>query len=342
MAAGLDGRIGLVTRVLSLTLLALLIGCDDSSQPNAPLKQLRLGYFANATHAQAVMGVDSGDFAQAIAPTQLQTKLFNAGPSLIEAIFAGEVDIGYIGPGPALSAHARSKGQGVRIISGVAANGVVIVARPGSGIESLKDLAGKKIATPQHGNTQDIAARHYLTAVLGQSDHKNVLPVANAEQAALMARGEIDAAWAPEPWGARLVAEAGAKVIAEEKDLWPDKQFSLTVIITTPEFLKRHPDVAEKLLVEHRRWTSKLTSDPASVQPQLEEALFKLTGKKLPPGVLAAALPRVKFTDEPLEQTFSAMAQWSYDLSFSQQQPDLKGLFDLTILRKLQQTATAK
>jgi NitT/TauT family transport system substrate-binding protein len=323
--------------VLFCAIFAGLTGCDQSEQSGAPLKQLRLGYFANATHAQAVLGVDSGEFAKAIGPAELKTKVFNAGPSLIEAIFAGEVDIGYIGPGPALSAHAKSRGKGIRVISGAAANGVVIVARPGSGIKSLKDLAGKKIATPQHGNTQDIAARRYLTSVLGQKDHGNALPVPNAEQSSMMSRGHIDAAWAPEPWGARLVAEAGGTIIAEEKDLWPDKQFSLTVIITTPEFLQKHPDVIEKVLTVHRLWTRKLESDSSALLPQLDEALFKLTGKKLPAGVLADALPRVRFTDERLEPTFAAMGQWAYDLNFSQQQPNLADLFDLTILRKLQQ-----
>jgi NitT/TauT family transport system substrate-binding protein len=328
--------------VFVLLALLLFTGCDGSSDSTGSLSELRLGYFANATHAQAVLAVDSGDFAQAIAPTKLTTRVFNAGPSLIEALNANQIDIGYIGPGPALSAHAKSRGQAVRVISGVAANGVVIVARPGSGIESLKDLAGKKIATPQYGNTQDIAARHYMTAVLGQKDHKNVLPIANAEQTAMMSRGQIDAAWAPEPWGARLVAEAGGKIIAEEKDLWPDKQFSLTVIITTPEFLQKHPDVVEKVLAVHLRWTQKLNADAAALMPQLDEALFKLVGKQLPAGVLAAALPRVKFTDEPLEETFATMAQWAYDLNLSQEEPNIKGLFDLTILRKLQQSAGAK
>jgi NitT/TauT family transport system substrate-binding protein len=328
-----------------LLLLSLLTSCDKSnsataptSQPTtpAPLATLKLGYFANATHAQAVLGVDSGDFAKEIAPTNLQTKVFNAGPSLIEALFAGEVDLGYIGPGPTLSAFSKSKGQGVRVISGSAANGVVIVARKNSGIETLKDLIGKKIATPQHGNTQDIAARHYLTEVLGQKNTDNILAVTNAEQSGMMSRGEIDAAWAPEPWGARLVAETDAKIIAEEKDLWPDKDFSLTVIITTPEFLQQHPDVIEKILKVHRAWTKRLNDDPVGVLPQLEAALVKLTGKKLPPGVLATALPRVKFTDEPLQQTFNTMGQWAFDLGFSQQPPKLDTLFDLTILRRLQ------
>lgn len=328
---GLKAR---VTMTLFSSLLLLFVGCD-SKPANAPVKELRLGYFANATHAQAVLGVDSGEFAKAIAPVELKTKVFNAGPSVIEALFAGEIDMAYIGPGPTLSAHEKSKGQGVRIISGAAANGVIIVARKDSGINELKDLVGKKVATPQHGNTQDIAARHYLTSVLGQKDHANIVPVANAEQSGLMSRGQIDAAWAPEPWGARLVAEADARIIAEEKDLWPDKQFSLTVVITTPEFLKNHPDVVRKMLTVHQSWTRKLNADSAAVLPQLEEALFKLTTKKLPPGVMAAAYPRVKFTDEPLEETFRTMGQWSFDLGFAQQQPKLDNLFDLTIIKEL-------
>lgn len=329
---------GLIFFLIALT----ISGCgksDSQSSSSAapqPLKQVTIGYFANATHAQAVLGVDSGEFAQALGQTELKTKVFNAGPSLIEALRAGEVEIGYIGPGPTISAHGNSRGEAVRVISGAAANGVVIVARKGSGIESVKEIAGKKIATPQHGNTQDIAARHYVTGVLNQKDDSNIIPVANAEQSAMMARGDIDVAWAPEPWGARLVAETEGKIIGEEKDLWPGDQFSLTVVITTPEFLQKHPDVVEKVLTVHRRWTKKLNDDPTALLPQLDAALFKLTNKKLPAGVLAAALPRVKFTDEPLEDTFSTMAQWAYDLKFSQQEPKLAGLFDLSILHKLQ------
>jgi NitT/TauT family transport system substrate-binding protein len=325
----------------ALLLAAVLIGCDNTSDGSAgsaarPLEEMRLGYFANATHAQAVLGVDSGDFASAIAPAKLTTRVFNAGPSLIEALFAGEVDIGYIGPGPVLSAHEKSRGQGVRVIAGAAANGVVIVARKGSGITSMSDLAGKKIATPQQGNTQDIAAKHYVKDVLQQPDFNNVLPVPNAEQAGMMARGQIDAAWAPEPWGARLVSEAEGTIIAEEKDLWPNKEFSLTVVITTPEFLRDHPDVVKKVLTVHQQWTDKLAANPAAHEQALGDAIFKLTNKRLPEGVLAAAMPRVKFTTNPLEETFKTMARWAYDLGVAQRQPELDKLFDLSILHTLE------
>ena len=334
---------------LSITSIALAatLGCDQEGTSNgagggaspAPLKELRIGYFANLTHAQAVLGIASGELQQAVGSTKVSTKVFNAGPSLIEALFAGEIDIGYVGPGPALSAHAKSRGQGIRIVSGAAANGVIVVARKDSGIEKLSDLAGKRVATPQHGNTQDIAARHYLRHDLKQPDDHNVIPVANGEQAAMMSRQQIDASWAPEPWGSYLVAQAGAKVIAAEKDLWPQKQFAITVVVTTPQFLAKHPDVVEKALTVHRTWTHRLSSNPEPYVPQLEQALLALTMKKLPEGVLKSALGNTTFTDDPLPHTFDTFAAWSFDLRMSKDRTDTRGLIDTTVLRKLQDSA---
>jgi NitT/TauT family transport system substrate-binding protein len=334
-------------RTLFPVLLALLIvGCDQSSatssdppKASAPPREVRVGYFANLTHAQAVLGVSSGDFASAVAPAKLTTRVFNAGPSLIEALFGDEIDIGYVGPGPVLAAHSKSRGEAIRVIAGAAANGVVIVAGKDSGINTLADLKGKKLATPQVGNTQDIAAKHYLLSELKQENTDNVLPVNNSEQMQLLASGKIDAAWAPEPWGSRLIVEAGGKLIAEEKDNWPDKNFVLTLVVTTPKFLAEHPDVVARFLKAHTTWTQRLNADPAKYQSDLGSALVSLTGKKLPPGVIEQALPRVKFTDEPLASTLTTMAQWSYELHVINQPPRLTGLVDTTILKQVQQGA---
>lgn len=326
---------------VGVLLAAGVVGCDkggDGKGGAAPVKQVRLGYFANVTHAQAVLGVASGEIQKAVAPAEVSTKVFNAGPSLVEALFAGEIDIGYIGPGPAISAFGKSRGQGVRIVAGAAANGVLIVARKDAGINTLADLKGKKIATPQLANTQDIAARRYVLKVLGQTDANNVIPVANAEQAGMMARKEIDAAWAPEPWGSRLLAEkdADAKLVVDEKEIWPGGQSTLTVVITTPEFLRDHPEVVEKVLRVHRSWTERLQKEPQKYAGELEEALFKLTGKRLPAGVLEQALKHVSFTEDPLEQALKTMAQWSYEVGFAKDPVSIEGLVDLGVLKKLQ------
>jgi NitT/TauT family transport system substrate-binding protein len=312
-----------------------LCGCSKRRSSAGDPKVVRIGYFANLTHAQAVLGVASGDYARAVAPAQLETKVFNAGPSLIEALFAGEIDIGYVGPGPTLSAQSRSRGQGIRVVSGAAANGVVIVVRKDSGITALPQLAGKRLGTPQLGNTQDISARHYLSKELGQTNLDHVTPVDNSQQAALFERGELDAAWVPEPWGQALVAQTGATILAEEKDLWPAKEFVLTLVVTTPEFLAGHADVVERLLGAHRTWTKRLSEEPERYAPQLGDALFGLTGKRLGPSVLGPALGRVKFTDEPHEDTLRAYASWAHDLGFERRTIDLSGLVEAKLLGKL-------
>ncbi len=334
--------IGNTVLILAVGLFAVA-GCGRSNDSNTvpgqaslPPAEVRLGYFANVTHAQAVLGVSSGEIAKAVQPSKLTTRVFNAGPSLIEALFAGEIEIGYVGPGPALSAQVKSRGEGIRIIAGAAANGVLIVARKGSGIVRLEDLKGRRLATPQQGNTQDIAARHYLISILKQPDASNVVPVPNAEQVSLMTRGEIDAAWAPEPWGSRLIAEAGAALVAKEEEIWPERKFNLTLVVTTPDFLVKHPDIVRRVLTVHGSWTKRLTADPQKYAGQLNDALGTLTGKKLADGVVASALKNVEFTDEPLEGTLKTMGEWAFDLNFLDRRPVLTGLTDLRLLKDTQ------
>jgi NitT/TauT family transport system substrate-binding protein len=336
-------------RVFSLVLIgfvALGWGCDrakdasvdssTSSSASSPLAVVRLGYFANLTHAQAVLGVSSGDFQKALGPTQLSTKVFNAGPELVQALNAGAIDIGYVGPGPALSAFANSHGEALRVVAGAAANGVVIVARQGSGIRTMQDLKGRQIVTPQLGNTQDVSARHYVTAVLGQSDSSNVKGVPNSQQPGLFDRGTVDAAWVPEPWGERLMDQTGATLVGEEEDLWPGHEFALTVIVTTPEFLAAHPDVVGEVLNVHHVWTVRLSANAEQYADQLNQALSDLSKTKpMPAGLVRQALARIAFTDDPLPATFATMGQWSSDLGFSRGAPNLTGLFETGIMSKI-------
>lgn len=312
-------------------------GCDRADPSGAArATRLRLGYFPNIAHAQAVLGVASGDFARAMAPARLETKLFSAGPALIEALHAGEIDVGYIGPGPALNAFARSRGEAIRIIAGASADGVRIVARKDSGIRSMSDLRGKRIATPQLGNTQDLAARRYLSHVLQQADTSSILPIPNAEQAAMMVRGEIDAAWAPEPWASRLIAETGGVLLADERELRAGRHATLAVVITTPAFLERNRELLIRFLVVHRDWTRRLADDPQTHLPALGDALNALTGKALPADVFQSAASRTHFTIDPIEDSIREYAAWTHELGFASQPIDVKGLIDSTLMASLE------
>ena len=331
---------------LAATILAtVLCACDKAPEAVNPttgpsstsddLAEVHLGYFANVTHAQAVLGVSTGDFQTALGDTKLKTFIFNAGPSLIDSLISGDIDIAYVGPGPALTAWARTNGEQVRVIAGAADNGVVIVARKGSGINTLADLKGRKIATPQRNNTQDMSARHYVLSVLGQTDDRNVLPIANAQQAGRMAAGDIDAAWVPEPWGSRLVAEGNGQIIAQEKDLWPDHQFSLTVIVARPAFLQAHPDVVRRILTVHKQWTQKLNDNPSAYAAQLSDALHNLTHTPLSVDLVKSSLQYVTFTSDPAPATFTAMAQWSQDLGIVKQPIHVEGLIDTSVIDQI-------
>jgi NitT/TauT family transport system substrate-binding protein len=342
-----------IVAVLSVAI--LLHGCGDTPASKAPTggggstpapksnspESVRLGYFANLTHAQALIGVGRGDFQKALGSMPLKTSVFNAGPSAVEAMFAGELDLTYIGVGPSVNAYVKSKGQAVRIISGSANNGVIIVVRKDSGITKLEDLKGKRIATPQYGNTQDIAARIFVKQTLKDQVVKDggttdIQAVANAEQIGLFKQGQLDAAWAPEPWGTRLIHEAGATLLKEEKDLWDEKKFNITIVLASKKFIDAYPELTAAFLKAHLELTDFIAKSPEQAAPIINEELKKLQGKPMAPEILKEALARVEFTAEPSQACIDKNAEWTFALGFIKEKPDVSGILDLSILKKVQ------
>ncbi|HEY3325440.1 MAG TPA: aliphatic sulfonate ABC transporter substrate-binding protein [Planctomycetota bacterium] len=320
----------------------VLSGCGGGSPAasgGAP-SEVRLGYFANVTHAPAVLGVAQGRFQKALGPVELKPATFNAGPSIIEAIFAGSLDIAYIGPGPAINGHVKSEGKAVRIISGCAANGVAIVARKDSGIAKLSDLAGKKIATPQFGNTQDLSAKHYILTELkarlrSDGGDTEILNIANAEQLSLFKSGQLDAVWSPEPWGARAIHEAGGVLIDEEKNLWPGKNFTVAVVLVSTKFLAKYPDTVEAFLRAHVESIDWINANRAEAATLVNDEIKKITKASLKDSVLTDAFARLQFSTDPFPETIRTFADWSYQLKIVKTQPDLTGLLDQKLLQKV-------
>jgi NitT/TauT family transport system substrate-binding protein len=306
-------------------------------------KTARIGYFPNINHAQAVIGLGRGDFQKALGDNvEVKTQIFNAGPAAMEGLLANQIDISYIGPGPTINGYVRSDGQALRIISGSASGGAVFVVRNDSGINSAQDLANKKFATPELGNTQDIALRNYLIDNGFNTKEKGgnveVLTVKNPDIVTLFLTKQIDGAWVPEPWGERLVKEGGGKILVDERDLWPpDGKFVTAHIIVRPDYLQNNPDVVKKLLEAHIDETNWINSNKTVAIQTFNVELERLTGQRISEDVLNASLSRMDFTYDPIRLSLFQDATDAYNLDFLPGNPDLSGIYDLTILDQVLQ-----
>ena len=304
------------------------------------INSLRIGYFPNINHAQAVIGLGNGDFQKALGNNiTIQTFLFNAGPSAIEALLAKKVDITYVGSNPAVNGYVVSDGKDLKIIAGAASGGAMFVVRNDSGIKSPKDFAGKKFASPQLGNTQDIALRKYLLEngykTVENGGNVTVVPVANPDILTLFLKKQLDGAWVPEPWGARLVKEANGRIFLDERTLWPGGKFVTANIAASTEYLKNNPGVIKKLLAADVNETSWINSHTDEAIKAFNTELKKLTGKSISEDELRQAWSRIEFTYDPLKLSLFQSANSAYDLGFlanGKPRPDLSGIFDLSIL----------
>lgn len=294
---------------------------------------MRLGYFANVTHAGPVYGVASGIYQDKLGSTRLKTETFNAGPAAVEALFAGAIDAAYVGPGPAVNAFIRSHGA-VVIVAGATSGGASLVVRPG--VVSLK---GKKIGDPQTGGTQDIALRTYLASNglhvdrQGSGDVK-IQAEDNSRSLDLFKGGSIDGAWVPEPWASRLVLEGGGTVLVDEKSLWPGGRFVTTNLLVRKEFLATHADTVKRLLEAQVEADRQIKADPAKAQTVINAALKELTGKALTPAVIARAFAQIEVTEDPLASTLRTIADHAFATGLVKR-GDLHGIYDLTLLREV-------
>jgi NitT/TauT family transport system substrate-binding protein len=337
------------TRLLTATIAALSLlatACsradegDDSTgaaaQDKGPAAELRLGYFPNVTHAPALIGLEKGLFEKELGDTELTRQEFNAGPTEVSALLGGSLDIGFIGSGPAINAYAKSKGEAVRLISGVTSGGAQLVVKPD--IRTPADLAGKTVVTPQLGNTQDVALKKWLA----DNDLTGEVEVTNMENAQTLDAfrgGNVQAAWLPEPWSSRLVLEAGATVLLDEEELWPDGRFPTTVVIVRTQFLNEHPETVRAFLrglVASIDYANENTADAqAAVNTQLEA----LTGKALKPEVIERAWSNISLTFDPIAGEFKQLAQDQVTAGIAETAPEVAGFADLTELNAVLEEA---
>jgi NitT/TauT family transport system substrate-binding protein len=302
---------------------------------------VRVGAFPNITHPQAMVGKASGAFEKAMGPNvKIEWKSFNAGPSAIEALFAGAIDMTYIGPNPTISGYVRSNGEALRVVAGASSGGAALVVRNDAGIQSAADFHGKKVASPQLGNTQDVALRAWLKANGLKAKDKGgdvqVIPLANPDQLTLFLKKDLDAAWAPEPWATRLIREGNGRLFLDERTLWPNGQFVCANLIVSTKFLKEHPDVVKNWLRAHVEVTDWINGHLPESKKLLNQQIQKETGKALPDALLEEAFGRLQVTYDPLRSSLLNSAKSAYEAGFlGRQMPDLSSLYQLSLLNQV-------
>lgn len=292
---------------------------------------LRVGYFPNVTHAQGIIGSHgtrekAGWFEQKLGPDVIiQWFPFNAGPSAMEAIFAGSIDLTYVGPNPALNAYIRSRGDEIRVLAGAALGGAALVV-PGDGrITKPADFKGRRIATPQLGNTQDVAARAWLAKqgfrITLTGGDVAVLPTANPDQLALFLQGKLDGAWTVEPWVSRLELEAAGRVLVEQSDA------VTTVLVARTAFLKQNPELVAKFKAAHLELTDWINSHPDEARERVRAGLTAETRREMSAAIVASSWRRLKFTGEVSQAQFEALVAEAQSVNFLRNAIPLDRLF---------------
>ena len=315
--------------------------------PTAP--KVRIGFFANITHAPALVAQQLRLFEQNLnrEGTQVEYVLFNAGPAVVEAMKGGAIDMSFIGPNPSIAGFTSTNGTLLKVVSGTTSGGAQLVVK--QGINTVSDLRGKKIASPQLGNTQDVALRSWLkdqgfqTSVAGGGD-VTVIPTENAQSLTLFKRGDIDGAWLPEPWASRLVLEAGAKVFLDEKSLWgPTGQFVTTNIIASQPFLNQFPGTVRSVLQANNTAIRYIAANVLRSKDIVQEQITKWTGKPLPDSVINRSWGNLRFTWDPLPLTLKKSADDAVAAGLLQLRPNgLNGIYDLRLLNSVLTASKAR
>lgn len=295
--------------IIGMVCLFLCFGCGKEQEKK---RTVNIAYFPNITHSQALMIKNKKELEKELEDNvSVNWASFNAGPDEVTALFSGDIDIGYIGPIPAISANVKSKGD-VVVISGCSDGGMMLLAAPDSGIETVTDLSGKNVAVPQIGNTQhlvflDLLAENNLATTDAGGD-VTITATANAYILQLMQNKEIDAACVPEPWAETLIKECNAKIICDENEVWGKGSYPVAVVVARKEFIEDNPDIIEKFLKVHGEMTGYLNENAKEAMAAINEEIELVTDKSIAADILEASLEHITFNNEIDTNTVNAFS----------------------------------
>jgi NitT/TauT family transport system substrate-binding protein len=317
---------------LRLLLISALVWLSAPGPASAQETTIRVGHFPNITHVQALVAraferQGKNWFGERLGPgVKIAWYTYNAGPSATEAIFANTLDLTYVGPNPALNAYARSRGEEIRVVAGAVNGGSALVVQPDGGLTKPEDFRGKRIATPQFGNTQDVAARAWLVAgglrITQTGGDAQILPTANPDQLSLFQSKQLDAVWTVEPWVSRLESEAGGRVLVEEKDA------ITTVLVSSAGFLAKNRELAKRFVTAHRELTDWIRQNPEEAQRMVRDELRASFRADMSPELVARSWSRMTITSDTSPEAFQAFVTSAQQAGFMRGTPDLSRLIE--------------
>jgi len=334
-------RTNLAFAAVAVTALLLSIAVLSGYIATAPAANtLRVGFFPNMTHAQALFGLATGMYQQALGSEfTIQPRAYNAGPNAISALLTQQVDLVFVGPSPTLNGLAVAGPDVLRVIAGAASGGASFVIQPYISLTTDADFAHKKFATPQWGNTQDIALKHYLLlrghTTLDKGGDVDIITPGNAGILSQFQLNRIDGAWVPEPWATRLVREAGGRVFLDERTLWPNGQFVTTQLVTTKRYLDGHQLILTKFLNAYLNVTLRLQRADTADLKIVNGEITNLTNVHLDQKIIDAAFMNLNLTYDPIGSSLNKYLTWAQELGFVPQGVNANSLYDLTLLNEI-------
>ena len=318
--------------VVGIILLSVL-GISLSSSETTHENKLRIAYFPNIGHAIPVVGIENGLFAEYLGDdVTIETRVFDSGPQAIEALFANSVDVAYVGPGPAINGFLNSENNNIKILAGAASGGASFIVHPDSEINSASDFAGKKIAAPQIGNTQDVSLRHYLSENGLKPAEKGgsvvVYNIANPDIYTLFVKGEIDGAWVAEPWATILESELNGVRLFHEEELWPNEEFASVLLIGNIDYVDKNKTLLGDFIRAHHETVIWIQTNPKDTRIVFNDFLDSHFGQSLSDDVVDIALSNLVITGDPLPDSIHSFAEQADTLGYlGRNGYDLSGIF---------------
>lgn len=306
---------------IAAVIVTIAVGSSIGQGQNSTENTIRVAFFPNIGHAVPIVGIEEGLFEANIGnKTRIETKLFDSGPQVIESLFANSIDLAYVGPGPAINGFLKSEDGNVKILSGAASGGASFVVHPNSDIKSVKDFAGKRIAAPQIGNTQDVSLRNYLSENGLKPAEKGgsvvVLNIPNPDIYTLFTKGEIDGAWVPEPWATILVKDLNGKRLFFEEDLWENKQFASVLLIAREDYVKSNPETIDAWLNAHQETIDWINSNPQQTRIIFNQFMENTMGQTLSDEIIDESLSNLEITSDPIPNSITTFAKRADSLGY--------------------------